>query len=77
MIYDGKVPPSEPDSLLLGVLQSENRLTMDDLVKRLPELRWNEVFHAIDRLSREGSITLTRDGFDYVVALPGIISQCA
>jgi hypothetical protein len=65
------------DLLLLSVLRTDNPVTIDQLVDRLPDLRWNEIFHTIDRLSRQGSITLTRQGFDYIVALPAMIRQCA
>jgi hypothetical protein len=50
---------------------------MDQLVSRLPELRWNEVFHAIDLLSRQGKITLRRRGFEYEIRLPAEIGCCA
>jgi hypothetical protein len=77
MMNTETVPVLTSDLLLVSVLKTQKSLTIDQLIERLPELRWNEVFHAIDRLSRQGSITLTRDGFDYVVALPAITSRCA
>jgi hypothetical protein len=65
------------DALVLQTLRITCPLTMDQLLSRLPELRWNEVFHAIDLLSRQGKITLRRRGFEYEVRLPAEISCCA
>ncbi len=33
--------------------------TMDDVALDCPDLTWNQVFITIDRLSREGTVTLT------------------
>ena len=65
------------DMLLISALKTNKSLTIDQLVEQLPQLRWNEIFHAIDRLSRQGSIILTRQGFEYAVALPARVRQCA
>lgn len=32
---------------------------VDDIVFQCPDLTWNQIFLAIDRLSREGALTLT------------------
>jgi hypothetical protein len=69
--------PLEPEVLVLHTLAATCPLTMDQLVDRLPELRWNEVFHAIDLLSRAGKITLRRQGFDYEIRLPAEVRSCA
>jgi len=58
---------SRAESLVLTALQSSSSLTMDQLLAHLPELRWNEVFHVVDRLSRRGTVTLHRKGFEYEV----------
>jgi hypothetical protein len=65
------------DTLVLETLRTSSPLTMDQLVSRLPELRWNELFHAIDLLSRQGKIILQRRGFEYDVCLPAQIGCCA
>jgi hypothetical protein len=38
------------------------------MVILLPEMRWNQVFAAIDKLSRRGEIALRRRGFNYELA---------
>jgi hypothetical protein len=35
---------------------------VDDVVFQCPDLIWNQVFLAIDRLNREGTVTLTPKG---------------
>lgn len=35
---------------------------IDDVVFQCPDLTWNQIFLAIDRLSREGALTLTPKG---------------
>ena len=34
----------------------------DEVVRECPDLTWNQVFIAIDRLSREGTLSLTPKG---------------
>ncbi|HBR51092.1 MAG TPA: hypothetical protein DEA71_13515 [Nitrospira sp.] len=38
------------------------RAMVDDVVFQCPGLTWNQIFLAIDRLSREGTLTLTPKG---------------
>jgi hypothetical protein len=33
--------------------------TLEDIVLECPDLTWNQLFITIDRLSREGALTLT------------------
>ena len=42
---------------------------MDDLIAERPDLRWPELFLAIDRLSRKNLITLHRVGLSYQIFL--------
>jgi hypothetical protein len=44
--------------------------TIDELAQRVPAYSSSQVFAAIDRLSREGTLTVSRTGcFGYVVSL--------
>jgi hypothetical protein len=54
------------DSLILEVLRSTARpLTCEEIIARIPELTWNQVFLSVDALSRRGEVILNRRGFDY------------
>lgn len=50
---------------LLTLVHEHGRIPMEDLVARLPELTWNQVFSMVDELSRRRLISLHRRGFDY------------
>jgi hypothetical protein len=52
------------------MLKVSGELCLDELVAKLPELSWNQVFITVDALSRNGSIRLTRQGLTYHLALP-------
>ena len=57
--------------LVLDVLQSSSQpLRIEEIVGRLPCLSWNQVFLAVDSLSRKGLITLQRQAFGYLVSCP-------
>jgi hypothetical protein len=44
--------------------------TLEELNERLPYSSWNQVFAAVDRLSRAGTVTLQRpDSSDYILSL--------
>ncbi len=44
--------------------------TFDELIHRLPAYSWAQVFSAVDRLSREGTLTVSRTRcFGYVVSI--------
>ena len=53
--------------LILGLLRARKSLTLEQVVALLPELSWNQVFTAVDVLSRRGKIILLRRGFQYEV----------
>jgi hypothetical protein len=55
-----------PERLVLDLLRSQSEpLTFEHIIGRLPELTWNQVFLAVDALSRSGKIVLSRRGFEY------------
>ena len=58
------------DDWILGLLQTRRPYTLDDLADSLPEVNWAQLFLAVDRLSRSGSIILWKQqGGDYLVSL--------
>jgi imidazoleglycerol phosphate synthase glutamine amidotransferase subunit HisH len=55
------------DVLILDVLKSSPQpLTIEEIVGRLPHLGWNQIFLAVDSLSRKGLITLKRQENHYI-----------
>jgi hypothetical protein len=59
---------SNPEVLILSLLDSVETVTMEQAVELLPELSWVDVFRAVDALIRRGTIVLRRRGFNYEVA---------
>jgi hypothetical protein len=58
------------DSIICREVTSLVSCTFDELVQRLPAYSWAQVFAAVDRLSRQGTLTLSRTRcFGYVVSL--------
>jgi hypothetical protein len=55
------------ERLVLRAVHDLGVLTMDQAVRTLPELSWNEIFQAVDALSRRGAICVRRCGFEYVL----------
>ena len=44
--------------------------TLDELAQRVPAYSWAQVFAAVDRLSRQGTLTLSRASrFGYVLSV--------
>lgn len=56
---------SHHEGLILDLLNQSDWLTIEQMTARLPELTWNELFHTVDALSRNGTIILRRRGFQY------------
>lgn len=57
------------DSEILAELKRLGTCTFSELGTALPAYTWNQVFGAVDRLSREGRLRLTRNGrFDYRIS---------
>ena len=60
----------EIGSLITRELEQQGPCTLEALAHKLPACSWNQVFMAVDALSRDGAITLqpyTR--FQYLVSL--------
>ncbi len=58
------------DSVICHEVTSLASCTFDELVQRLPAYSWAQVFSAVDRLSRQGTVTVSRTRcFGYVVSI--------
>ena len=58
------------DSVICQEVTSLVSCTFDELVQRLPAYSWAQVFAAVDRLSRQGTLAISRTGyFGYGVSL--------
>jgi len=60
----------ETEALIIQQLEQQGSCTLDALVYRLPACTWNQIFMAVDALSREGTISLQpRAVCQYLVSL--------
>jgi hypothetical protein len=58
------------DSVICHEVTSLVSCTLDELVQRVPAYSWAQVFASVDRLSRQGTLTLSRTRcFGYVVSI--------
>ncbi len=57
----------EAEFLILDLLRARKSLTLEQVVTLLPELTWNQVFKAVDELSRRRKIILLRRRFQYEI----------
>jgi hypothetical protein len=58
------------DSIICHEVTSLVSCTFDELVRRLPVYSWAQVFSAVDRLSRQGALTVSRTRcFGYVISV--------
>ena len=58
------------ESAIRQELAQAGTCKLEELNERLPYYSWNQVFSAVDRLSREGTVTLQRpDSSDYLLSL--------
>ena len=61
---------------ILAVLTDQSGLLLEQLLDRCPDVTWNQIFSAVDHLSRTGEICLTAKGMGkYHVALPVVQRQ--
>jgi hypothetical protein len=68
------------DAMVLNVLQAQRSIRLEEIVRRLPQLSWNQIFQSVDSLSRRGDIILMRRGFDYEIersARKAAVISCA
>lgn len=58
------------ESAIREILARVGICTLEELNERLPYYSWNQMFAAVDRLNREGTVTLQRPGSSgYLVSL--------
>jgi len=58
------------ESAILETLEQRGPCSLDELYQALSDYSWNQVFAAVDRLSRNGRLSLRRPGrFDYLVSI--------
>lgn len=63
-------------AFIIRELEQQGPCTLDTLAYRLPTCTWNQVFMAVDALSREGTITLQPHArFQYLVSLTSVHTQ--
>jgi hypothetical protein len=55
---------------IVGLLDGNDARSLEDLIARLPAYSWNEIFGAVDRLTRESKLVLLQSRpSQYLVAL--------
>jgi hypothetical protein len=58
------------ESAILEKLERGGPCSLDELYQALSDYSWNQVFAAVDRLCRNGRLSLHRPGrFDYLVSI--------
>ena len=55
------------ESQILIQINEQEVVSLDALTSLLPQYSWSQVFHAVDRLARRGTIVLRRHRFDYTL----------
>ena len=64
-------PTMTVEDQVIDILLQTGTCDLDDIIHCRPTLRWNQVFLAVDHLSRGGEIILVPKGRDtYTVTLP-------
>jgi len=58
------------EAAILEVLQQQDRMRIEQLVRALPGYTWRQVFNAVDVLRRDAALTVTQpDQLSYRVSL--------
>ena len=52
---------------ILGHLNEQTVISLDTLVCLMPQYTWNQIFHCVDRLSRNNKVVLRRHRFEYTL----------
>jgi hypothetical protein len=67
------------EAAVLDRLRVNGPCSFDDIVTYLPDLTWGEVFAAVDRMSRDGRLSLRQLGYStYQISLgPEYTNACS
>ena len=64
------------EEVVIELLRKTSPCFLDDLVTYLPNLSWGEVFAAVDRMSRDGRLSIRQFGFStYEITLNPYLSH--
>jgi hypothetical protein len=55
------------ESAIMDLLRASGKLTVEEIVARIPALSWSQLFLVMDGLSRTGDVILRREGFTYTL----------
>jgi hypothetical protein len=70
------IDASVQEEFIIDMLQRTGPCCLDDLVRYLPNLSWGEVFVAIDRMSRDGRLSLRQLGYStYQITFRSLIAS--
>jgi hypothetical protein len=73
---DAMLTQQKTDHRILEVIVRSPGTVLDDMVLECPDLTWNQIFIAIDRLSREGVLTISpKERGQYVLTFPALTSK--
>jgi len=66
---------SAQEEAVIELLQRIGPCSMDEIIMQLPNFSWAEVFVAVGRLSKEGRVSLRRQGYStYQIAPPSQVA---
>lgn len=67
-----KGEPATVASKILQVVRAHPGCGLDDLVERLSDVQWSDVFIEVDRLSRSGVLRITKPHSGFLVTLHAV-----
>lgn len=53
------------ESKILAIVYERRCIALEEISACLPDSTWNQVFASVDKLSRQGTVSLRRQGHDY------------
>jgi hypothetical protein len=69
-VYSVRCESHDTDALTATILDHLNEqmvISLDSLISLMPQYTWNQIFHAVDHLTRCRKIVLRRHRFDYML----------